>query len=154
MNNKFFLHLATLGPIGYFPAPGTCGTLVTIPLVFLLQQFLGTGSAYALFTCAFTLVSIFIIAKALAALRGGSYGNDPQQIILDEVVGCLILFAWIPLSLNTFSLGILLFRALDIFKPGPISWIEQLPGAWGNVADDVLAALVSNLIVYSLIAAC
>jgi phosphatidylglycerophosphatase A len=153
MNNKFFLHLATLGPIGYFPAPGTCGTLATIPLVFLLQRWLGTGSAYALFTCAFTLVSIFIITKALTVLRN-SHGNDPQQIILDEVVGCLIVFAWIPLSLNTFSLGILLFRALDIFKPGPISWIEQLPGAWGNVADDVLAALVSNLIVYSLIAAC
>jgi phosphatidylglycerophosphatase A len=153
MNNKFFLNLATLGPIGYFPAPGTCGTLATIPLVFLLQQWLGTGIAYALFTCAFTLVSIFIITKALTVLRN-SHGNDPQQIILDEVVGCLIVFAWIPLSLNTFSLGILLFRALDIFKPGPISWIEQLPGAWGNVADDVLAALVSNLIVYSLIAAC
>jgi phosphatidylglycerophosphatase A len=153
MSNKFFLNLATLGPIGYFPAPGTCGTLATIPLVFLLQQWLGTGIAYALFTCAFTLVSIFIITKALTVLRN-SHGNDPQQIILDEVVGCLILFAWIPLSLNTFSLGILLFRALDIFKPGPISWIEQLPGAWGNVADDVLAALVSNLIVYSLIAAC
>jgi phosphatidylglycerophosphatase A len=151
MKNKFFLHVATLGPIGYLPAPGTCGTLATIPFVFLLQHFLGTGIAYAAFTILFTIISLVIVSRALALLN---HGNDPQQIILDEVVGCLIVFAWIPLSLNTFSLGIILFRALDIFKPGPIAWMEQLPGAWGNVTDDILAGLVSNIIVYVLISAC
>lgn len=159
MKQTFFLHLATLGPIGYLPAPGTWGTLATIPLVFLVQQMLGTGTAYVLFTLIFTLVSLFIISRALKVLnnRAHNYDNDPQQIILDEVVGCLVLFAWLPLSLNSFSLGVLLFRALDIFKPGFIGQMEKLPGAWGNVADDVLAGIVSNLIVHILffmIAAC
>jgi len=43
-------------------------------------------------------------------------------------------------------LAFLLFRLLDIFKPWPINRLERLPGAWGVMADDLFAGLLSGLL--------
>jgi phosphatidylglycerophosphatase A len=45
--------------------------------------------------------------------------------------------------------GFLIFRILDIWKPGPIGYIdEEVPGAPGTVLDDVLAGAVGAVIIY------
>lgn len=137
---KLFVHFATLGPIGYFPAPGTCATLVTVPLVFALQQ---SAITYGAFVLIGVPIFLYCIHRALTQLN---QGNDPQQVVLDEVIGCLIVFAGISLSANAMSVGLIVFRALDIFKPWPIKWFETLPGVWGNVLDDVVAAVVANIV--------
>ena len=36
-----------------------------------------------------------------------------------------------------------LFRLFDIWKPGPIRRLQELPGGWGIVADDIAAGLLA-----------
>lgn len=42
----------------------------------------------------------------------------------------------------------LLFRLFDIWKPGPIRKLQDLPGGWGIVLDDVAAGLLAGAITY------
>ena len=86
--------------------------------------------------------------------------HDPQEVVLDEVVGMWI--AMVPLGMFApgslvlaseatrlpddslaFFVGLIvafvLFRLFDIVKPGLVSSAERLPGAWGIMADDVVA---------------
>ena len=46
------------------------------------------------------------------------------------------------------TLGVLaLFRLFDIWKPWPVRQSQALPGGWGVVVDDLLAALYAALLV-------
>ena len=42
-------------------------------------------------------------------------------------------------------LGFLFFRLFDITKPFGIKALEKLPGGFGIVLDDVMAAIYANL---------
>jgi len=42
-------------------------------------------------------------------------------------------------------MAVILFRIFDIWKPFPIRKIENLPGGWGIMCDDVLAGLYANI---------
>jgi phosphatidylglycerophosphatase A len=48
-------------------------------------------------------------------------------------------------SLLFILLGFLLFRLFDITKPFGIKALEKLPGGFGIVLDDVMAAVYANL---------
>ena len=49
---------------------------------------------------------------------------------------------WLQALLNAvFLAGFALFRILDIAKPFGIRALQELPGGWGVVADDLAAAL-------------
>ncbi|HET9869488.1 MAG TPA: phosphatidylglycerophosphatase A, partial [bacterium] len=41
-------------------------------------------------------------------------------------------------------MAFILFRLFDIWKPYPIRRIENLPGGWGIMTDDLLAGLYAN----------
>lgn len=140
--SRFF---ATLGPIGYLPAPGTMGTIATLPLVYLLS-FLEWYNQLWMITIIF-IVSFFIIDAALPLF----VKKDPSQIILDEVVGFLITCIRIPFCFSTLLAGFLLFRFFDILKPFGIKRLELLSGAWGILLDDCLAGLFANLVLWIMI---
>lgn len=134
--------IPTLGPIGYLPAPGTMATLATLPLVILVRMYASHLDYAALCVWVF-FFGIYIIAKVLP-----QFGNDsdPSCIVIDEVAGCLITFAWVPITLPTLVLGFILFRLLDIFKFGLIKKCEELPGAWGIMVDDLVAGVLANVV--------
>jgi phosphatidylglycerophosphatase A len=50
-----------------------------------------------------------------------------------------------PVGTGGALLGFLLFRATDVIKPWPANRLESLPGGWGVMADDAMAALYANL---------
>jgi phosphatidylglycerophosphatase A len=138
--NKIIVSIATLGSLGYLPAPGTMGTVFTLPFIAVFSQWTMSGQAQCmgiLFLC-----SYFVIKKALPFFAT----SDPSQIILDEVVGCVVTFFAIPFSLTAVITGFVLFRQFDIFKPLGIKYVEKLPGAWGILLDDVVAGLCANII--------
>lgn len=137
---KIITSLATLGPLGYAPAPGTMGTLVTLPLACAISL-LPIGWQVVVIGLAIAL-SCQIVSAALPYFKQ----KDPSQIILDEVVGCLVTFFAIPYSVQTWMFGFILFRLFDIFKPCGIAQVEKAPGACGVVFDDLLAGLFANLI--------
>jgi phosphatidylglycerophosphatase A len=72
--------------------------------------------------------------------------KDPSSVVIDEVVGVMLALACVRHG-PTWALVLawLLFRFLDIKKPGPIYRVQFLkPNGVGIMADDVLAGLVAG----------
>ncbi len=141
--SKFCAHISTLGPIGYLVAPGTVASLVTLPLVFWLQRLAPSPLAYGLILLAGFCAAIIIINKALHHFK--RY-DDPSEIVLDEVIGCLLTFWGIAFSVQHVIVGFILFRFFDILKIGGIKYVQRLIDAWGIVLDDIFAAIIVNII--------
>lgn len=142
--------------LGCIPfAPGTFGSALGLLwfAILLLTQTLWVFLAVAF---AALLVSVWICGKAERILNQ----RDPGSIVLDEV--CAMPLCFIPwLASEWFRKGewptpdaffgekswyitaiiFVLFRVFDILKPWPVRQSQKLPGGWGVVMDDVLAAL-------------
>lgn len=140
--DKSVLFLATGCFIGNIPfAPGTFGTLLGLPFCF----FLSTIDI----TLAFACIIIFIIFAIYVAHEAEKLLNkdDPGSIVIDEIAGIMVTLAGLPFDAVMIVLGVIFFRVLDIFKPFPIKHIEaRLSGGFGIVFDDVLAGVISNLL--------
>ncbi len=122
---------------GYMPkAPGTWGTALGLPIAyFLLNKFSEPWMhiILATFVVLLAYVSIHFYEK-------GSGHHDDQQVVVDEIAGIFLTFLFLPLNMPILLAGFILFRALDILKPGPIGWADQkLPGAFGTLLDDLFA---------------
>ena len=132
--------IATVGGLGYSPvAPGTIGSAVGLGMAWILsgnpsQQMIGCLVASGLG---------FWSSGPTARLLGE---KDAQPIIIDEVAGMMIGVVLLPATWKIYLAGFLLFRVLDIFKPGPIGRLERLPGGVGIMADDLLAGVVTHLL--------
>lgn len=140
--SAFLIQLATFFGVGKSPkAPGTMGTLAALPLaavLLLLGPFYHMGFSLLLFP-------VSVVAAELYERQKGSH--DAQEIVIDEVLGLLITMTWLPMTWQSFVFGFFLFRLLDIWKPFPISYLDQkIQGGLGVVIDDVVAGLVANII--------
>ena len=77
--------------------------------------------------------------------------KDPGAIVLDELAGQFIASAAVPLfayassarELFAWGVSFLAFRIFDVWKPGPIRRIQDLPEGLGIVLDDVLAGFLA-----------
>ena len=73
--------------------------------------------------------------------------KDPKQVVIDEICGMGVTLFALPFTPSTVICGFALFRLFDISKPFPIRWLERkLPGGVGVVTDDLLAGLISHLL--------
>jgi len=145
MNKLYRLLSAGLGS-GYLPkVPGTWGSLAYIALWLVWTSILGfAGETLLLITSALAIIAV---SKTIEALPE-SEKDDPGFIVIDEWVGMGAALLAIP-SDSWLAIGaaFVLFRAFDIVKPGPIRSAEKLPGSIGIIADDLLAGIVTNLII-------
>jgi phosphatidylglycerophosphatase A len=121
-------------------APGTVASLVAVL----------TGAAML-------LLSHWLLAgAALLATIGGACAlylepvhDDPAWVVIDEYAG-----QWIALLglAAAEPLGVLaafvLFRLLDILKPGPIGWADRQDGVFGLMADDIIAGVIAALLLW------
>lgn len=133
---------ATGGYVGHIPvASGTFGTLVAVPLCFLLSL-LGPFQGM-LFIVLFVGFAVWIAGEAEKVFEQ----KDSRLIVIDEMAGFLVTLFLIPWGTKTLVAGFLLFRLMDIAKPFPIRKLETtLPGGWGVVGDDVLAGVYANVV--------
>ncbi len=72
-------------------------------------------------------------------------------MVIDEWAGLQVSF----LALSTFDFlqilsAFVLFRIFDITKPPLVSHAEKLPGAYGVMADDLVAGLYAGIVLFSL----
>jgi phosphatidylglycerophosphatase A len=164
------LALSTFG-VGYIPiAPGTWGSAVGV-LIYLafrqiesfeIPQFLARGwqasqiSAWV-FDINLILLIVFCLVGILASDRASLLFNkkDPQKVVVDEVMGQLITFSFVPfdISWKLVLAGFLFFRLFDIWKPYPIDALQNLPAGIGVCADDILAGVYGGVclaIVYAI----
>ncbi len=126
--------------------PGTVGTLLAIPIYWLLVQ-LGLP-LYVLVVLIALLAGIWICDVASERLGV----HDHSGIVWDEIVGLWITMIAIPVTIPMVVLGFVLFRFFDIVKPWPISWLDQqVSGGFGIMIDDVLAAVFANLCLQALL---
>ena len=122
-------------------APGTFGSLIGLPIAFLLSRI------NLLLSVTFILLFIFFAIKIASAAEKILNQKDPGKIVIDEIAGLMVALAGLPFNLKTALVGFIIFRALDIFKPFPIRTAEsKLSGGSGVVLDDVLAGIYTNLI--------
>ena len=122
-------------------APGTWGTLAAIPLYLLLVG--SHWSIYLLFTILAFILGVWVSDKVSQDLGV----HDYKGIVWDEVVGYLLTMFLAPQGFIWMLLGFILFRIFDIWKPQPISYVDQkVHGGLGIMLDDVLAALPAWLI--------
>ena len=137
---------------GFLPiAPGTWGSLAAIPIAHVIVLFWGVWGL-AGFALAVAVIGTHA-SNETARLRGV---KDPGEVVVDEVAGQAIallpVYALVPgdavvLRISSILAAFFLFRILDVWKPGPIGWLERLPGGFGIMADDLLGGAVAAAIV-------
>jgi len=122
---------AGLSPV----APGTAGTLLAW-LAFRIAD--GVPAELAL-AC---IAVFFALGVWVCDVTGRHLGiADHASMVWDEVVAFLLVLAIIPAELAWQAAAFVVFRFFDIVKPPPIRWLEvRFKGGWGVMADDLLAA--------------
>ncbi|MDA9765118.1 phosphatidylglycerophosphatase A [Alphaproteobacteria bacterium] len=141
--DKLLQAIATLGPIGKLPAPGTAGSVVAVIIGLYLMSF---GPLILGFGCLIVLVIGTIASEHYTRITGR---KDPSEVIIDEVAGQWSVLLCIPYGtpdmLIWVGAGFLLFRFFDIVKPPPVSTAEALPGGIGIMADDMVAGTLAGI---------
>lgn len=119
-------------------APGTAGTLVAVPLYWLIADWsLFWYSAFVLLTA---VLGIWICGAASRQLQV----HDHPGIVWDEFVGYWITLWAVPVDWVWMLAGFVVFRVLDIAKPWPISQLDRkVKGGFGIMIDDVLAGVMA-----------
>ncbi len=145
MNNyQFFRFFVTGFGVGYCKiAPGTAGTFLGL-LLFL--PFQTAPLLYALPV----LTILFGMGVYTTYFSFDLFGQkDPGKIVIDEIVAILLVLFLLPSSSFVWwVLGFLLFRLFDITKPIGVRSAEHLPGGWGIMTDDIVAAVYALFIIW------
>ncbi len=121
--------------IGYFGKGGGTIAAVACCIVWYL-----TGGDNLVVACVTTLLLI-IVGIWSANKVEADWGIDSSRVVIDEIAGMCVSLLFLPINLIVISAGLLLFRFFDIVKPFYIKRAESLPGGWGVMADDLLAAV-------------
>ena len=154
MSEKLALIIATYFGLGLSPkAPGTVGSIGTIPLAFVLAYFFGI---YGIIVAAIPIAIIGIYATDV--LIRNSEDKDPGKVVVDEVVGQLLAFVFVADALKgnlndwwLYLVGLAAFRFFDICKMGPVKWFDsKVKNAFGVMMDDVCAGLIGCAFVWAI----
>ena len=130
--------------------PGTVGSLLAILIFYFLIALFLRPFAYIFILTAYVLLvltsfffGLYLYRKTMAAEK------DAKIFVWDEFVGMwiasfpLVVFEsfwpWIIFSF-------VLFRIFDIWKLQPVSYFDRLDSPYGVMMDDVIAGLISALI--------
>jgi phosphatidylglycerophosphatase A len=134
--------LATWLGCGLSPlAPGTVGSFGAIPLHLVLRRVHPVAHVAAVLGV--TVAGLWSAQKVADELGI----EDPQLVVIDEVAGALIAMGLVRGSASREAVALVLFRILDITKPGPIRRLEHAkPAGLGIMLDDLLAGLLAGVL--------
>ena len=141
------LALATGFGSGYSPiVPGTAGSLVGL-ILFLPAQALPPAGLLA--ATAILVIAGVVAAGHVARLVGI---EDPGIVVVDEVAGMWVSLLFLPLTPVTAAAAFVIFRIFDVVKPFPARRLEDLPGGYGIMCDDLMAGAYANLVLRGILA--
>ncbi len=153
--DRFARFVSSGGGAGFLPiAPGTWGSGIITGGLWLLNLavpgvVMRPVAGPIMLASALGLAWLGVWAGDRVSERLGD--DDPSEVVIDEVVGQLLTYSLLPLAGRAWTglsfeialvVGFLLFRGLDIVKPGPIDDLQKLHGGLGIMADDFLAGVV------------
>ena len=127
---------------GFAPiAPGTVASVATLLPGALLLHISPT---------LLPLAALIATLAGLWSIRAANIEGDPRWVVIDEIAGQLL--ALFPLG-HPSAAGLLaafvIFRLLDVVKPGPVGWADRQGGAVGIMADDVIAGAMTAGILWA-----
>ncbi len=129
--------IATFFGVGYIPlVPATWASALTVVLAWYLPYGLGY------WILAFFAAGLWACAPSRAVFKS----KDPKQFVMDEVVGMGLSVLWLPKNLSLYAAAFILFRILDVWKPGFISKIDEQDHPFSILLDDVAAGVLANVI--------
>ncbi|MBV9463937.1 MAG: phosphatidylglycerophosphatase A [Verrucomicrobiae bacterium] len=136
---------------GYIPfAPGTFGTLVGVAwwaFIYRMSQPLSPALGYFFF--ALLLIATFFAGVGLATAADRAWETtDSPRIVIDEILAFPLTMLLMPINVRTAILCFVLFRVIDIAKPPPIRWLQNLPRGYGVMADDYAAAAYTCILAH------
>jgi phosphatidylglycerophosphatase A len=122
-------------------APVAAGTVAS------MAALLAGAMLLRLSPVALAVAALLATFGGFAAVRRAGVAGDPGWVVIDEFAGQWIAMLalarpGIPGLLGAF----ILFRVLDIAKPGPVGWADRRHGAFGIMADDVIAGVIAALV--------
>jgi len=137
--NFIIKFIATGFLIGYLPgAPGSYASLAAALIWWLLP----VNVFYIVFFSLF--LTAFIVCGRAEILFDK---KDDKRIVIDEFLGFFISVVFLPKNIFILIAGFLLFRFFDIKKPFFIKTVQKYKGSKGVILDDILAGIISNLII-------
>jgi phosphatidylglycerophosphatase A len=141
---------------GFAPvAPGTFGSLVGLAICYgLMMAFRFEPHLLQTSVLAASVISAALGIWAATRAEKIFAHKDASQIVIDEVCGQVIAFAFVaPFLVKIGSqwrwallAGFALFRLCDILKPYPIRRLESLGFGLGVMADDILAGIYAAIV--------
>ncbi|MCV2518619.1 MAG: phosphatidylglycerophosphatase A [Candidatus Lightella neohaematopini] len=139
------LYIIVIGfGVGYLPCSGTIATIISSIVWYYI---ISVSNINILELVVITTLSTLFCH----IINNCSSIKDHYSIVLDEFIGTGIIILLLPdKSFVKILFSIFLFRALDIIKPWPISYLNSIDNGFGIIADDVLAALAAISIIFLL----
>ena len=129
---------------GFLPfAPGTWGTLATLPFLYGIGRFNPPYFLFIPLIIIVTAISSFIAEVVQKELKS----HDPQWIVIDEVLGMTTAWLFIQ-NHNLLHLSILfaLFRFFDIVKIWPASFFDKkIEHGAGTILDDIVSGIYAGM---------
>jgi phosphatidylglycerophosphatase A len=131
------------GGFGCGAVPGAPGTAASVAATLL-----GAG-LLALSPWALAVAAVAAIVAGVWAVAAVRAEGDPSWVVIDEIAGqwVALLFLRHPAPLGLLA-GFVLFRLLDIAKPGPVGWADRRSGPVAVMADDVIAGALAAVLLY------
>lgn len=130
---------------GFLPkAPGTWGTLATLPFLYGIGRFNPPFFLFIPFLTITTIISCFIADRVQKEFKS----HDPQWIVIDEFLGMSVAWLFIQKH-NLLHLVVLfiLFRFFDIIKFWPASYFDKkVQHGAGTILDDIVSGLYAGLL--------
>jgi len=130
---------------GFLPrAPGTWGTLATLPFLYGIGRLNPPFFLFIPFITITTIISCFLAERAQQEFKS----HDPQWIVIDEFLGMSVAWLFIQTH-NLLHLGILflLFRFFDIIKIWPASYFDQqVQHGTGTILDDIVSGIYAGVL--------
>jgi len=143
---------------GHIPfASGTFGSLIGF-LIYLIPGF----SEFLPLTL--TTIIFFVIGIYVSEIMKKRYGEDPAEVVIDEIVGqwftyligSIVFELFLPVKAfdPTFSfpskvafgvIGFLFFRFFDIVKLEPAKYLDGKNTGFGIMMDDIAAGLYAGI---------
>lgn len=138
------------------PAPGTWGSL---PPVLAAAVMVALGWSPAVCPCnglwwygvlGLTVLVFSGACIARADLAEAVFGKkDPGQVVADETAAMALTIALLPhfllvtpeRALFTLAAAFVAFRVADVLKAWPANRLQRVPGGWGILLDDLVAAV-------------
>jgi len=123
-------------------APGTAGTLLALPIFWLLHPRMSDAAFLGL------LAALFVLGMWACDRTGRDLKvHDHGGMVIDEIVAFLLVLFMLPQEPMWEAFAFLLFRFFDITKPIPIRYYDRtVKNGFGVMLDDLIAAFYALIV--------